>query len=69
MVVRNVEFVNARTKLAHCVVNNIPVDVTGMYVCMCVCMYVYMYVCMRVCVYMYQVGALCGEQHTSRRDR
>ncbi|KAJ1443807.1 hypothetical protein B484DRAFT_273991 [Ochromonadaceae sp. CCMP2298] len=28
MVVRNVEFVNARTKLAHCLVNNIPVDVT-----------------------------------------
>ena len=28
MTIRNVEFVNARTKLAHCLVNNISVDVT-----------------------------------------
>jgi len=28
MVIRNVEFVNARTKLAHCRINNIAVDVT-----------------------------------------
>lgn len=28
MTIRNVEFVNARTKLAHCLVNNIAVDVT-----------------------------------------
>lgn len=26
--IRNVEFVNARTKLAHCLVNNISVDIT-----------------------------------------
>lgn len=28
MTIRNVEFVNARTKLAHCLVNNISVDIT-----------------------------------------
>ena len=28
MTIRNVEFVNARTKLAHCLVNNIAVDIT-----------------------------------------
>lgn len=28
MTIRNVEFVNARTKITHCIVNNIPVDVT-----------------------------------------
>jgi len=28
MTIRNVEFVNARTKLAHCLVNNISVDTT-----------------------------------------
>jgi DNA polymerase sigma len=27
-VIRNVEFINARTKVAHCVVNNISVDMT-----------------------------------------
>ena len=28
MTIRNIEFVNARTKLAHCLVNNISVDIT-----------------------------------------
>ncbi len=28
MIIRNVEFINARTKVTHCIVNNIQVDVT-----------------------------------------
>lgn len=28
LLIRNVEFINARTKVAHCVVNNIAVDIT-----------------------------------------
>ena len=28
MVIRNVEFVNARTKVAHCKINNLGIDVT-----------------------------------------
>jgi DNA polymerase sigma len=28
MTIRNIEFVNARTKLAHCLVNNISIDIT-----------------------------------------
>jgi len=28
MMIRNIEFVNARTKLAHCLVNNISIDIT-----------------------------------------
>lgn len=28
MTIRNVEFINARTKITHCLVNNIPLDIT-----------------------------------------
>lgn len=28
MVIRNVEFINARTKVTHCIVNNVSIDIT-----------------------------------------